>query len=182
MLCTVCLEMFAIWDTWLSSAIILWVCSPAAAFDALACPQPQLPLYIYIYTHSGLSVVCHDSRAWNGEYGRETAHSKAQLWSIDYRVCTQWILGAYWRHLHSKCLWHRVRIPAAKVTLLNKIVNLLNVFIITWHAVIMRRTPTCSIYIQISNGALTLRRLMSYIYGAPILDVSRSHTTTQHSR
>jgi len=31
---------------------------------------------------------------------------------------------------------------------------------------------------------LTLRRLMSYIYiyGAPILDVSRSHTSTQHSR
>ena len=29
---------------------------------------------------------------------------------------------------------------------------------------------------------LTLRRLMSYIYGAPILDVSRSHTTTRHSR
>jgi len=32
------------------------------------------------------------------------------------------------------------------------------------------------------NLFLTLRRLMSYIYGAPILDVSRSHTTTQHSR
>ena len=30
--------------------------------------------------------------------------------------------------------------------------------------------------------SLPLRRLMSYIYGAPILDVSRSHTTTQHSR
>ena len=29
---------------------------------------------------------------------------------------------------------------------------------------------------------LTLRLLMSKIYGAPILDVSRSHTTTQHSR
>ena len=29
---------------------------------------------------------------------------------------------------------------------------------------------------------LTFRRLMSYIHGAPILDVSRSHTTTQHSR
>ena len=29
---------------------------------------------------------------------------------------------------------------------------------------------------------LTLKRLMSYIYGAPILDVSRSHTTTHHSR
>ena len=33
-----------------------------------------------------------------------------------------------------------------------------------------------------SKHDLTLRRLMSYIYGAPILDVSRSHTTTQHSR
>ena len=29
---------------------------------------------------------------------------------------------------------------------------------------------------------LTLRLLMSYIYGGRILDVSRSHTTTQHSR
>ena len=32
------------------------------------------------------------------------------------------------------------------------------------------------------RGNLTLRLLMSYIYGAPILDVSRSHTTTHHSR
>ena len=31
-------------------------------------------------------------------------------------------------------------------------------------------------------NTLTLRWLMSYIYGAPILDVSRSHTTTHHSR
>jgi hypothetical protein len=30
--------------------------------------------------------------------------------------------------------------------------------------------------------SLTLRLLMSYIYGVHILDVSRSHTTTQHSR
>ena len=30
--------------------------------------------------------------------------------------------------------------------------------------------------------SLTIRLLMSYIYGAPILDVSRSHTTTHHSR
>jgi len=29
---------------------------------------------------------------------------------------------------------------------------------------------------------LTLRLLMSYICGAPILDVSGLHTTTQHSR
>ena len=35
---------------------------------------------------------------------------------------------------------------------------------------------------RIRDKSLTLRLLMSYIYGAPILDVSRSHTTTQHSR
>ena len=35
---------------------------------------------------------------------------------------------------------------------------------------------------RISVKSLTLWLLMSYIYGAPILDVSRSHTTTQHSR
>jgi len=35
---------------------------------------------------------------------------------------------------------------------------------------------------HLGEACLTLRRLMSYIYGAPILDVSRSHTTTQHSR
>jgi len=38
------------------------------------------------------------------------------------------------------------------------------------------------IYLCKINKYLTLRRLMSYIYGAPILDVSRSHKTTQHSR
>jgi len=35
---------------------------------------------------------------------------------------------------------------------------------------------------HVTDTMLTLRWLMSYIYGAPILDVSRSHTTTQHSR
>jgi len=35
---------------------------------------------------------------------------------------------------------------------------------------------------RIRVKSLTLRLLMSYIYEAPILDVSRSHTTTQHSR
>ena len=35
---------------------------------------------------------------------------------------------------------------------------------------------------RIRVKSLTLRLLMSYLYGAPILDVSRSHTTTQHSR
>jgi len=35
---------------------------------------------------------------------------------------------------------------------------------------------------RIRVKSLTLRQLMSYIYGAPVLDVSRSHTTTHHSR
>ena len=35
---------------------------------------------------------------------------------------------------------------------------------------------------RIRVKSLTLRLLMSYVYGAPILDVSRSHTTTHHSR
>ena len=35
---------------------------------------------------------------------------------------------------------------------------------------------------RIKVKSLTLRVLMSYTYGAPILDVSRSHTTTHHSR
>ena len=35
---------------------------------------------------------------------------------------------------------------------------------------------------RIRVKSLSFRLLMSYIYGAPILDVSRSHTTTQHSR
>jgi len=35
---------------------------------------------------------------------------------------------------------------------------------------------------RIRVKSLTLTQLMSYIYGAPILYVSRSHTTTQHGR
>jgi hypothetical protein len=35
---------------------------------------------------------------------------------------------------------------------------------------------------RIRVKSLALRLLMSYMYGAPILDVSRSYTTTQHSR
>ena len=35
---------------------------------------------------------------------------------------------------------------------------------------------------RIRVKSLTLRLLMSYIHGASILDFSRSHTTTQHSR
>ena len=49
-----------------------------------------------------------------------------------------------------------------------------HIFLCNWY---LRIYPTWFV-----RRKLTLRRLMSYIYGAPILDVSRSHTTTQHSR
>ena len=54
-------------------------------------------------------------------------------------------------------------------------------------AAIMKYSPAFMMqdhYVFTDMRRLTLRRLMSYIciYGAPILDVSRSHTTTQHSR
>ena len=45
-----------------------------------------------------------------------------------------------------------------------------------------RRTMKCKLALSSSGPCLTLRSLTLYIYGAPILDVSRSHTTTQHSR
>ena len=59
--------------------------------------------------------------------------------------------------------------------LANSVVSLMNIEsqLINLHTFI----PT---YEQ--RNDLTFRLLMSYIYGAPILDVSRSHTTTQHSR
>jgi len=51
------------------------------------------------------------------------------------------------------------------------------------YQVIITSTPHKQRCVHSQNtGSLTLRRLMSYIYGAPILDVSRSHTTTHHSR
>ena len=49
------------------------------------------------------------------------------------------------------------------------------------HRLFQRRKANLH-YCTVEVSVLTLRRLMSYIYGAPILDVSRSHTTTQHSR
>ena len=44
-------------------------------------------------------------------------------------------------------------------------------------------SPKCAIQLWEATAIyFTLKRLMSYIYGAPFLDVPRSHTTTQHSR
>ena len=65
-------------------------------------------------------------------------------------------------------IWHM----APDFELCHSTVQYIMVGVLQYHEVCTRWVPC----------ALTLRRLMSYIYGAPILDVSRSHTTTQHSR
>jgi hypothetical protein len=44
------------------------------------------------------------------------------------------------------------------------------------------KKPNLTYSFYLIGRHLTLRVLMSYIYGVHILDVSRSHTTTQHSR
>ena len=55
-------------------------------------------------------------------------------------------------------------------------------FFSSFHASYVKEKIMIKLFVLFYWNALTLRRLMSYIYGAPILDVSRSHTTTQHSR
>ena len=52
---------------------------------------------------------------------------------------------------------------------------------VPWNRTLLfwEKTPRCN---SNNSDKLNLSRLMSYICGAPILDVSRSHTTTQHSR
>jgi len=56
----------------------------------------------------------------------------------------------------------------------------------SWESISLTATHVRNIYSTkvrlLGFISLTLRQLMSYIYGAPILDVFRSHTTTHHSR
>ena len=70
-----------------------------------------------------------------------------------------------------------------KVTVTNLCLNPLNAELnpICYLLALLRAhhfLPFSRIMVKLS----TFRLLMSYIYGAPILDVSKSHTTTQHSR
>jgi len=131
-------------------------------------------------------------------------HSSAsRLWKIyrQYTYCVTMATGQTTERSR-RCSHGRIVLPSA-----NKPTPLF-IIIATFHRVflvyVIGRLPSCAVctdslllgtevmcvphrtfkaqrllYITI---CLTLRWLMSYIYGAPILDVSRSHTTTQHSR
>jgi len=52
---------------------------------------------------------------------------------------------------------------------------------VSWRLMSNNRKASSHIKWLLAQEYITLRWL-SFIYGAPILDVSRSHTTTQHSR
>ena len=67
---------------------------------------------------------------------------------------------------------------------MRKLINKKNYVVTTFTAITspVIKLGVLIIIQTVRSTPLTLRLLMSYIYGAPILDVSRSHTTTQHSR
>jgi len=108
------------------------------------------------------------------------------LSSIDALICNRWQWTAFMRSLF---------LPSSRY------VSLCEAVVWCYHRDILRAlnplklelNPICYLlallgahhFLHVSRirvKLLTLRWLMSYIYGAPILDVSRSHTTTQHSR
>jgi len=90
------------------------------------------------------------------------------------------------RHIHVKIPLISSPNPLASETLTSLVTHLIN-------PLNPELNPICYLlallgahhFLHVSRirvKSLTFRLLMSYIYGAPILDVSRSHTTTQHSR
>jgi len=86
----------------------------------------------------------------------------------------------YRRDIQARPRNHCYRLKARSITCSECMsVALVNQHIKYMHRIVLSFVA-CLVLQYIST--LTLRRLMSYIYGAPILDVSRPHTTTQHSR
>ena len=84
-------------------------------------------------------------------------------WKLPFYL--HWLFEDWCRHSGT---WNQRSVFSRKLT---------KIFRAVWSFFCQRRMP---LFHWIPT--LTLRRLMPYIYGAPILDVSRSHTTTQHSR
>ena len=80
------------------------------------------------------------------------------------------VFKMYANHIKSQQKW--LKLEEEQIAL--RSITLLIQFVIRRNCLKSRKSR--SLYL------LTLRSLTLYIYGAPILDVSRSHTTTQHSR
>jgi len=73
------------------------------------------------------------------------------------------------------CLFYLTTLSTATITQRRWYAAMVELYRQDKHSLFTVRCIVCLFY-------LTLRLLMSYIYGAPILDVSRSYTTTHHSR
>ena len=99
--------------------------------------------------------------------------SSAELRSFIYTLIWKYVYRSFLINVISTCIFDHL-----------KCVYFIHLSFL--RLVIPRDNPTTTLTLRSARntdgGHLTLRVLMSYIYGAPILDVSRSHTTTQHSR
>ena len=121
---------------------------------------------------------------------------QALIWQVPFSLLhtlrnnSRWINGITW----CKSMFAKTKVDINKfttITLLSTHTEK-NQSIKQWHYIsvnvfqdrfgdLQYWTSTWTLTSEI-NWKLTLRLLMSYIYGAPILDVFRSHITTQHSR
>ena len=141
-------------------------------------------------------VYCHQGRLSSCYFTEVMRHELYNNNKI--KLCDQ-ILRIWYRFFRTPSDWQRKQ----KLEIEQVFVNLWNFhqyYVLRWFNFFLSyvlfclgaesETQVVTLYIREMNGwhmamphpFLTLRWLMSYIYGAPILDVSRSHTTTQHSR
>ena len=128
------------------------------------------------------------------QHGLACSLDRGQCLTVTYVISGEELFpyGSSVLFKYSKASSNLVAVKASNPTV-SSIVNLLKPtgyvmpLVINW---VVFTTELKSVYCAVRPGSLTkavfvssltLRRL-SYIYGAPILDVSRSHTTTQHSR
>jgi len=126
-------------------------------------------------------------------------HKTSRLYDAYFRICrVSWKVGMTHRHPHTKqhkiklgsertdkfvlrsdlCLINARTVPVDPLYLINPLNAELNPICYLLALLAHHFLRVCRIMVKL----LTLRLLMSYIYGAHILDVSRSHTTTHHSR
>jgi len=181
--------------------------SPSTAWRILRIDLRMHPYKIHVF--QSLTTVCREKRTrFAEEFGnhlQQNPHTLEHIW-FQIRVITS--SGVIWR---TKCsavlpeLKERMKGSCAQVTrgmltrgVQNFVLRLQAVWEsqgahiehVTHNATHMWNSNPCLLLwhyfhinkFAIANALLTLRWLMSYIYGAPILDVSRSHTTTQYSR
>jgi len=146
---------------------IFWVCVCNLSYPSR---KAHAPCYIVIFVLSGCTIFFHIISL--------TTRVRKNI--ILYKMCVLIFSTSLWSISHSKknALGIHVKYP---------------LFLSDFNPLNPELNPICYLlallgahhFLHVSRirvKLLTFRLLMSYIYGAPILNVSRSHTTTQHSR